>query len=142
MGNRADRYARLVSYAQEHAGERFRWGTTDCYTLARGALDAFYGASLLPAVFYTRQDVAERAARMFVDIPGALYELGARPRLLAFAQAGDLIVMPGKDEVGLPRFGVVADGAGHLLTSDLSAGVMVVDMKTVPPDSTVWRWQQ
>ena len=135
-----DWHFRLVAYAQANRGRPFRWGTTDCYSIVRGALDVVYDADVLPAAIYSRQAAALRVAQSFKDIPGALEELGAQPVAMPFAQAGDLLLIPGKDELGLPRFGVIADGRGHVLTSDVADGVVVVDATEIPAESVAWRW--
>jgi hypothetical protein len=131
---------RLVAYANSQVGRPFVWGETDCYSLVREALECVYDADLLPHIIYTSKAKATTAARAFPQPGAALSDFGAVRVPLPNAQSGDVLLMPGDDGLGLPRFAVVVDGRGRVLTSDPGAGAEVLRASNIPPDSTAWRW--
>ena len=131
---------RLVAFANGERGRRFRWGQTDCYSVARHALEIVYGHPVLPVVAYTSKAKAATAVRSFEDPHAALVELGAEHVPITFAQQGDLLLLPGDDGLGLLRFAVVADGRGRVLTSDPDEGVCIADLPSMPDGTTAWRW--
>ena len=138
---RPDWEFRLVAYANAQLGRPFRWGETDCFSLARGALDVMLDSDPFADVpGYTSRQEAGVVAGVTPDVADELDWRGAYARPVGFARSGDVVTMPGDDGSGLPRFGFVPDGRGRIVTSDPAGGVGFVDLGTVPAGSLAWRW--
>jgi hypothetical protein len=122
---RPDWEERLHEYANSKAGNVFRWGSTDCGSLVRGAVRAMYTGNPLGSIPpYKRRDAAGKTLEAIGGTEARLQESGATRAPAAFAQAGDILIMPGHDGHGLPRMGVRLNG-GKILTSLPGHGVYI-----------------
>lgn len=129
---------RLVAYAQGQIGRPFRWGETDCFSLARGALEVILDADPLADVpTYADAGGARAVLAAYPDVGAEFERRGATRLPVAFAQQGDVLTLPGDDGTALPRFGFVVDGRGRFMTSDPERGVEILP---IPDDATAWRW--
>lgn len=129
---------RLVEYAQAQLGRPFLWGETDCFSLARGALDVILGADPLADVpAYATARGAHTVARARPDIGAELERRGGVRVPIGFAQQGDVLTLPGDDGTGLPVFGFVVDGRGRFATSSQARGVEILP---IPAFGTAWRF--
>ena len=120
---RDDWEQRLHAYASEKAGKSFRWGSTDCGSLVRGAASAMYpGKPLGKFLAYRGRNGAEKTLDAIGGPSVRLEASGALQVPLTFAQAGDIILLSGHDGHGLPRMGVMLNGS-KVLTSLPGHGV-------------------
>ena len=129
--------SRLLSWADAQVGMPFRWGTTDCASLARGALAICFGRDVVPSIPNWRS--ARRATsllRRHGSVRAVMLHLGAEQTTLAFARTGDVLVMPEPDEsVGIEAVGVWLDGAVLLVSQE--QGVHVVTRPVFPREHEV-----
>jgi len=122
---RPDWEERLHAYATDKVGKPFRWGSTDCGALVRGAASAMYTGKPLGAFpSYRGRDALAEALDAIGGVTARLEESGATRARSAFAQAGDILILPGHDGSGLPRTGVMLNG-GKVLTSLPGHGVYI-----------------
>ena len=122
---RADWEARLHAYANAKAGKAFRWGSTDCGSLVRGAArEMFTGKPLGAFLTYRGKDAAQKTLDAIGGTTARLEESGALQVHVGFAQAGDILILPGEDETGMPRMGMMLNG-GKVLTSLPGQGVYI-----------------
>ena len=129
---------RLVEYAMGQVGRAFRWGETDCFSLARGALDVILGADPLADVpTYTNANDARAVILAYPDLAAELEKRGGVATPINFAQQGDVVLLPGDDGNGRPRFGVVVDGRGRFITADGDLGVEILP---IPDFGSAYRW--
>ncbi len=130
----------LVRFAGDMQGRPFRYGSTDCGTLVRGALKAMYGKDVLRGMgSYRLLRDARKLAKSVGPIPEYLkVTLGCKRIRRNFVQAGDIVVLPGEDR-RLPQLGVVV--GGKLMVSDVELGVQIVPLPTGhwPRGSTILR---
>jgi len=141
MRRRAGWEFSLVEYAMAQRGRPFVWGDTDCFSLARGALEVVYESDPLADVgAYGSASEAGAVLRAVGHPADALRERGATLVPLGMAQQGDLLLMPGDDGTGHPRFAVVVDGRGHVLTSSVGKGAEMVLIAWMTLGTTAWRW--
>lgn len=141
LGRRARWEIHLVAFANGHLGRPYVWGETDCAALVRGAVAEMFDPSPLADVpAYATLAEAVRALQVVGDVVAYLEARGATAVPVAFAQAGDVVLLPGDDGDGLPRLGIVVDGRAKLLTSHPEHGVEVVPLRVLPEGCSAWRW--
>lgn len=141
MTRRHDWEFLLVEFAQAQLGRPFRWGETDCFSLAREALGVVHDPNPLEDVpHYFDRESAASVLHEAGHPADALRARGATLVPLGMAQQGDLLVPHGDGHDGLARFAVVVDGRGHVLTSSAGAGVELVAVASLPEGSLAWRW--
>lgn len=132
---------RLGEYVSAKVGKSFRWGSTDCGSLVRGAAKAMCNGArnqLGPVQPYRSRTAAVKSLE-HIGAPSAHLEASDAVSVpLQFAQPGDILIMPGDDEYGLPRLGV-ALGAGRLLSSLPGHGVYLGRLNGCPPETIAWR---
>jgi hypothetical protein len=134
---RADWEERLHAYANEKAGKSFRWGSTDCGALVRGAMSAVYPGKPLGAFLsYRGKDAAEKTLEAIGGTTARLEESGAVGVNVGFVQCGDILILPGHDGHGMPRMGVMLNG-GKVLTSLPGHGVYIGALEL--SEAEAWR---
>jgi len=134
---RRDWEERLHAFANAKSGKAFRWGSTDCGSLVRGAMHATHTGKPLGTIEpYRGRDAAERTLEAMGGTTLRLEASGATQVALPFTQPGDVLVLPGHDGNGLPRMGVVLN-RGRVLTSLPGHGVYVGPV--VVDGAEVWR---
>lgn len=133
---------RLVAYANSVNGARFRWGRTDCATLAHRAMRAMYGTvnPLGDGIeAYTSKASALKVGRAVGSPSKYLRSLGFASVGTNFAQSGDLVVFRGRSD-GYPQIGVVV--SGKLMVSDPNTGVELHRIGSWPKGTKLWRAPQ
>lgn len=117
---------KLIYYARESVGKDFEWGVTDCASLVRASIAAMYGEDVFShvAAWSTLRE-AKNQYEMHGRASSILAEAGASIVASNYEQTGDIIVSPGEDQDGLPRFGVILTG-GQVLLSTPESGVHVL----------------
>lgn len=126
-------------WAAGEVGRPFRWGTTDCSSLARRALEQCFGVDVVTLKTWTTPRRAAAVLRQ-VGSPSAFLceRLKAFPKPLAFGQAGDIVVVPNADEpLGKETLGVLLDG-GFVLFSSRTAPTYMVKHPVLHADATVY----
>lgn len=128
---------RLVDWGLALRGRPFVWGQTDCATLARQALVLCFGRDL--TVHVPLWHSAREAAEILKQHPivDELKALGAEERPLAFARAGDLVLMEETDDIGGVSIGVVIDASAVVASSTVD-GVQLVDLQTMPENTLAY----
>lgn len=115
----------LTLFAREMVGKEFVWGETDCGSLVRGAMKAMYGQDMFP---HAPNWKSAAEAKKYCKNPDAgmdiLVGVLARPVARNYEQPGDILLSPGADAAGLPRFAVILT-AGQALVSTPEFGVQV-----------------
>lgn len=115
MTRHPDWEERLHAYAGQKHGKGFRWGSTDCASLVKGAVTSMYpGTPLGDVPAYRRREAAEEALASVGGVATCLETAGASRVVLGLVQAGDVLILPGHDGSGLPRLGVVLNGSKYL----------------------------
>lgn len=130
----------LAVRARALVGLPFAWGRTDCGTICRQALDALYGPEAAQAVLGDPWTDLRGAAKVWCrigDAKATLLGCAAERVHRSYASAGDVIVLPGKDEEGLPRLGIVIGGR-YLRVSRVD-GVLSEPIGTIDPAAEIWR---
>lgn len=131
----------LVMFARNVEGARFEWGLTDCASLVRRVAMAMYGYDVFDGVVETWNDKdSARAALNGLTAPDYLEMAGAIEIPRGFATTGDILVMPGQDEVGLVQLGIVLPSSKALI-STIRDGVEIINrwQDAVTPETTVYR---
>lgn len=130
----------LVQFASTMQGKPFKYGTTDCAYVVRGALKAMYGKDLLRGMgsYRTLRD-ARKLAKSVGSVPAYLKEhLGCKRIRRNFTQAGDIVVLPGDER--LPSLAVVV--GGKLMVSVVDTGVQIVPLPRWPKGTVILRVPQ
>ena len=128
----------LVEWSNTVTGLPFKWGRTDCASLVRLGSRVVYGKRALVGVpRYTSEDSARAVMEGMGDARAFLKAAGAKKLKLGFAQAGDILVMPGLDN-GIPRLALVVY-SGHALTSDPKNGVRILKLEQLRRRTSAWR---
>ena len=128
---------RLIEWGLAQVGKKFKWGVTDCATLARRSLQECFGTDVAPSVpTYATRRRAARALKKHGSPKSILLRLGAEERPITFARAGDIILLPDEQEViGGEAYGVWLDGACLLSGPD---GVRLIPARDMPPESVAF----
>lgn len=127
----------LVRWAAGMLGRPYAWGSTDCGSLVRGAVEVMYGTDPLPpGLAWDGPRTAAEALRATGGLTALLGDLGARSVALRAIQTGDVLVRP-LDDDHPARLGVAV--AGMVLLSDPESGVRAAPLKRLAPDSGAWR---
>ena len=119
---------RLVAWAEYTVGQPFRWGVTDCATLAANAIHAMTlsrsGQRVTHGVRgYSTRLGARRADIKSGGISAHLLSMGLHPVDVRFAQQGDILVTPRRTTREMEHAMVVV--SGMLLDSRESEGSAV-----------------
>lgn len=136
-GRVRDWRTRLLAWAATQVGRPFRWGETDCATLARAALAECFGEDVAPNVprWHTKKGAA--AALREHDPIHVLESLGAAKMTVGFARAGDIVqLIAEEDTLGGVALGVWIDGS--CLITSRKAGVQIIPAAAMPRDSVVY----
>lgn len=119
----------LTGFASGIQGAPFKWGSTDCGSLVRRGLTACYGRDILRGAGSWN---SLRALRKFVKDTGGPAKLlkskGFTKVRAAYAQCGDVVILPGEDADDVPQTGILLHRR-KMLTSDRLAGVVVVNLR-------------
>ena len=129
---------RLFCWGESVRGLPFRWGATDCASLVIDSMEVMYGVDVFPDVDRWRS--LRKAVRVLHDV-GSIADLfrtsGAVQVPVAFAQSGDIVCACGLDDDGLPRLGVVVNGA--VIYSRKDEGVLSCYPVDLEEGSELWR---
>lgn len=132
----------IATLARDLVGQPFRWGLTDCGSLIRAGIRRMYedGDELVDGI-PTYENKAD-ALRIIGKAGGfrKIFEehLGAVPVRRSFLQAGDLIVLPGEDDEGVPGSGILPLTT-HVMTSSIKEGVHLIRISFLPDEIETFR---
>lgn len=121
---------RLIAFAESLIGQPYRWGETDCASLALRSIETMAKrpgvvADRLGVEWYGSQVSALRVFSALGGIRAALAALGMTEHPVRYAQQGDIIVLPGTEGHPVESCAVVV--SGRFLTSIEARGVYWVD---------------
>jgi hypothetical protein len=124
---------KLLAWARQRNGDEFRWGRTDCGTLVVRAHRIMFGRRVLGILpVYSSLRAARDAFAATGGVEAVLRSAGAVEVAVPFAQQGDVLIERDLDERGFPSAAVVV--AGHVLYSNVDAGVRLIPLRDVIPD--------
>jgi hypothetical protein len=125
----------LIAWADAQRGKPFKWGETDCATIARWACQRMHGTD--PFSLPTWRSKA-KALRVFRECGGIAKVLGqvASPVGRGFARTGDIALLKDKAVLGNSLM-VVIDT--KVLVSRPETGVTLEDRSILPISTSFWR---
>ena len=130
---------RLVAYVNSVNGCGFKWGTTDCGTLMRGALRAQFGKDLLRGIgSYRTKASALKVAREIGPVGAFLESRGFTSVLPNFAQSGDVVLFVATER-DHPPIGVAVTGRLLLSNPEEGVGLVRLPLGEWPEGVEVWR---
>ena len=131
--------AALVAYADAQLDRPFMYGDTDCGSLVVGGLAAMYTEPPLPRPRYgSLRQALHIVAGAEDGVGGIMARVGARALKTQYAQAGDVVLWPDKDEQ-VPCLGI-ALSVDQVLTSDEEIGPHIMGIMDGGLDAaTLWR---
>lgn len=92
---------RLREYASELRGRPFAWGSTDCASVVRGAVEIILGSDPWTELYrYTGEPGARRCFARAGGFAGALTTAGAVTVPLGYAMQGDVVVTDSDEHAG------------------------------------------
>lgn len=124
----------------ELVGTPFQWGRTDCGTLCRITLDSLYGSGRAAELLGPAWKSSRAALKVWTRVGGplaVLEQIGAVQMDRSYASIGDVIVISGSDEDGLPRLAVVAGPKYVRVTR--TEGVLAEPVRSLTADAAIWR---
>ena len=126
----------LEQWAAKQIGQPFKWGVTDCVSLAIKGQRLIYGVDVFHIQPYKSK---AKALRLLVDnllesrLRASCIEVGRR-----YLQAGDIaLVDKGCSEMGTD--GLLLVIRDYALLTEPSVGVVAVPLDAIPMESTYWR---
>lgn len=129
----------IMLWARSVRGRPFEWGSTDCGSLARGALEALYGPQDVRDLFGAPWADGAAARDAWAALADVAAVFGAHEVEPAYMQTGDLVIFPGgaEEDPELPRIAVSL--GDRLLVSSVRHGVEITPVGRLG-EAVVWRF--
>lgn len=125
----------LIAWADTQRGKPFKWGHTDCATMARKACLVMHGVDPFPLPAWKSRAKAVRVLAECGGIAKVLAET-AQPVGRGFARTGDIALLEDKAALGNSLM-VVIDS--RVLVSQPETGVTLEDRSILPASASFWR---
>lgn len=129
----------FLAYVQAHLGEPFRWGRTDCHTLALGWLDqltAGHHGRLALGRYYDAASARAWARAAGRDIAKVIRDAGGCEVPHHCASAGDFLLVP---DAGEPWHRTHLCAGAFMVSAWPGAGVQLAPMGELPEQYLVLR---
>ena len=130
---------KLFEWMRKVDGKKFKWGKTDCGSLAKQAIITMYDDDTVGDDLdsYTTKTEALRTLSSIGSIEDRLMEMGGVEHPITFAQQGDFIVGPQVGDEVFPGISVVVAGKGIIANED--SGIYTVPIGMFNKKLTVIR---
>jgi len=117
----------LTQYAESIRDKPFKWGETDCGTIAREVLRIVYGLEPKISTYKSQRKAIKTYEAEIGSYLTYFNSLGFEPVAPMLANNGSVIVVEDK----IDRFGVIV--SGHILTSEIDGKVTMypLDRKNI-----------
>lgn len=132
--------SRLVEFAREVVGQEFAWGTTDCASLVRRALEIVYGRDVWKdhvGTWKTKRGALGVSGR--TDYEDALRASGATEVGIHYAWSSDVALGPSEDDHGMIQVAILLP-TRKAMTSMPETGVVIVDKMALAEGTRFWRY--
>lgn len=125
----------LVAWADTQRGRPFKWGETDCATMARKACRTMHGVDPFGLPVWKSK---AKALRIFAECGGIAKVLAetAKPVGRGFARTGDIALIEDETPLGNSLMVVIDQ---RVLVSQPETGVTLEDRNILPTSTSYWR---